>query len=436
MTDIRELALVLLDEYEASDKYINLSLSSHKLDRLTGEERASLTALLYTTVERKLTYDYYIGALSGRSPDSLDMHTRNILRLGIAQILEMRSIPDYAAVNETVKLGRNKGERSFVNGVLRAVCKQKDDMPQPPEEKNYKRYLSVKYSYPLWIVKLLDRAYGRVECERILAAMNSEKYTDLTVNTNKISLAELKTALAEQGIETLEKLDTGYTLRINSSVNPEKLRGFSDGHFFVQDAACLVSLLALDPKECDTVVDVCACPGGKSFAAAILTRDRAKIYSFDIHESKLSLITDSRDRLGVKSITAAVNDARAPRADLVGKADRVICDVPCSGLGVIAKKPDLRYRSLGAIPELSALSRSILEAAAAAVRPGGTLVFSTCTLTREENEEAVAAFLAGHPAFYAEDFAFPGVASEGGMLTLWPHKTGTDGFFMAKLRRT
>ena len=434
MTDIREIALTLLDEYEASDKYINLSLSSHRLDRLDGEGRAQLTALLYTTVERKLSYDYYIGAISGRAPDAIDMHTRNILRLGIAQILEMRSIPDFAAVNETVKLGRNKGERAFINGVLRAVCDKKGDMPLPPEAKNYKRYLSVKHSYPLWIVKLLDAAYGREECERILAAMNGSCYTDLTVNTARISADELVALFAASGVTAERKFDTGATLRINSSVNPERLPGFSDGLFFVQDAACLISALALDPADAELCVDVCACPGGKSFAASIL--GAREVYSFDIHESKLSLVTDSAARLGLDNITAAVNDARTPRPDLVGRADCVICDVPCSGLGVLGKKPDLRYKDEESAIALPALQLEILTASARYLKPGGRLVYSTCTLNPAENRAVVDAFLAAHPDFALTPFSVAGISAECGDLTLLPSVHATDGFYMAKITKT
>ena len=192
----------------------------------------------------------------------------------------------------------------------------------------------------------------------------------------------------------------------------------------------------LAPDEGDTVLDLCACPGGKSFGAAIAMNGTGRVIARDIHESKLSLIRSGALRLGLSSVSAEVRDATLADPDLVGRVDRVICDVPCSGLGVIAKKPDLRYRGLSSVAELSALSQKILEAAAPTLRKGGVMVFSTCTLTREENEEAVAAFLAAHPEFSAEDFTVGGLSSSGGMLTLWPHRHGTDGFFMAKLRRT
>ncbi len=431
--NIRKLALDLLNEYEAGDKYVNLSLSSHSADKLTAKERASLTALLYTAVERKISYDYYVSALSGRGIDSLDHYTRNILRLGLCQLLDMRSVPDFAAVNETVKLCRGPGERAFVNGVLRAAARTKDNLPIPDENKNYKRYLSVKYSFPLWIVKLLDKTYGREEAEQMLKLFNEAKYTDLTVNTLKTSSEALIKKLREQGCEAESVPSVPMSVRLPRSVNPENIDGFLSGEFFVQDRACVISALALDPREGDVVLDVCACPGGKSFAAAILMGDRGKIYSFDIHENKLSLITDGARRLGLCSVTAACRDAENPCEELFGCADRVICDVPCSGLGVLGKKPDLRYKSEESVLALPSLQLSILTASAKYLKSGGTLIYSTCTLNPVENGEVVNKFLSENPEFTLASFSVGDIHAEDGMLTLTPNRHGTDGFFMAKI---
>ena len=423
----------MLDEYELGGKYVNLSLSSHSADSLTVDERAALTALLYTSVERKITYDYYICALSGRGISDIDPHTLNILRLGMCQILDMKSIPDFAAVNETVKLARSKGESSFVNGVLRRAVREKGSLPMPDKNKNYKRYLSVKYSYPMWTVKLLDSTYGTENCERILEFFNTEKYTDITVNTLKISENDMKFKLTGCGMPC--ESNFAMSLRIGKSVNPERISGFDEGEFFVQDRACVISALALAPKQTDTVIDVCACPGGKSFAAAILMNDNGRIYSFDLHESKLSLITDGAERLGLKSITARALDATTPDESLFGLADKVICDVPCSGLGVLGKKPDLRYKSEESAAELPSLQYEILEESVKYLKVGGELLYSTCTLNPEENERVVERFLEAHDEYSVLDFESCGYKSEGGMLTLLPHIHSSDGFFMAKIRK-
>lgn len=431
--NIRQIALRILDEYEAGGKYVNLSLASHITDGLTREERAQLTVLLYTSVERKLTYDYYISALAGRSTDSLDQHTQNILRLGLCQIVDMTSVPDFAAVNESVKLARSKGEKSFVNGILRAAVRAKDSLPMPPEAKNYKRYLSVKHSFPLGIVKHFDSLYGRENTEKILEFYNTEKYTDITVNTTKISTEDYLTMLEKSGISALKSTDVPTSVRISASVSPERLPGFSDGLFFVQDRASAVSSRALSPIRDGVAVDVCSAPGGKSFASAILSADSGKIYSFDLHESKLSLIESGADRLGLASISVDERDALCPYESLLGRADRVICDVPCSGLGVLGKKPDLRYKDLSALTSLPPLQLDILTASARYLKPGGELLYSTCTLNPAENEQVVAKFLEANPDFVACDFTVGSLSSSDGMLYMLPHVHATDGFFMAKI---
>ena len=431
--NVRKAALNLLIEYEAAEKYINLSLASHTLDGLSRDERASLTALLYTAVEHKITYDYYISALAGRPSEAVDSYTRNILRLGLCQICDMSSVPDFAAVNETVKLARNPGERAFVNGILRTAVRQKDSLPLPSEEKNYRRYLSVKYSYPLWVVKLFDSRFGRAETERLLDYFNREKYTDLTVNTLKISRDAYLEKLRLAGLAA-EPIDPVLpSLRIGRSVNPELLPGFREGEVFVQDRACVIAAAALAPTSGERLVDVCAAPGGKSFTSALLMRDGGSIYSFDLHESKLSLISGGAERLGIKSITVEYRDALTPSEELLGRVDKVVCDVPCSGLGVLGKKPDLRYKSEESIKALPELQYSILEQSAGYLKSGGVLLYSTCTLNPAENEEVVKTFLENHGEYSLVSFEVGEHKAEGGMLTLLPHVHHTDGFFMAKL---
>ena len=432
--DIRQIALQILCEQESAGKYVNLALSSHKADRLSPEERASLTALLYTTVEKKLTYDYYISAISAREAGKIDPYTRNILRLGLCQLLDMKSIPDFAAVNETVRLSRSSGERSFVNGVLRNAARNKDSLPMPSEEKNYKRYLSVKYSFPLWIVKAFDSLFGREETERILEFYNTEKYTDITVNTTKISVSDYAERLKQRGLE-IELLDGAPSIRILRSVNPESLEGFSEGLFFVQDRASLISALALGARSGELIIDSCACPGGKSFATAILTGDGADIRSFDLHGTKLSLISSGAERLGLKSVKPACRDALTPDPELFGKADRVICDAPCSGLGVLGKKADLRYKDEAEIAKLPELQYSILEESAKYLKAGGAMTYSTCTVLPEENGEIIDKFISEHPDFALSDFEVSGLCSENGRLTLLPSKNRCDGFFVARLER-
>ena len=432
---VREIALELLCEIEAAGKYANLAISSHLTDSLEPSDKKILTALLYTAVEHRITYDYYIGYLAGRSLAEVTPRVKNILRLGLCQILDMTSVPDFAAVNETVKLARNKGERAFVNGVLRRAARERDSLPLPDRAKNAARYLSVRYSYPQPTVKRFIELIGEESTESLLAAFNSSSYTDLTVNTLKTSPEALAASICEQGYSAAVHHLSPITVRVEGSVDPRSLRGFAEGEFTVQDAASAIAVQALAPRLGERVIDVCACPGGKTVAAAILSQDAGEIYSFDLHESKLSLIESTVGRLGLSSVSIGAQDATAARAEYIGTADRVICDVPCSGLGVLGKKPDLRYKDLAVSGELAELGYKILCESARYLKAGGTLLFSTCTLEALENGGTVSRFLASHPDFSPLDFEVGGLSSTCGELTLYPHVHATDGFYIALLKK-
>lgn len=433
--NIRELALSLLLDFENSDTYVNLSLSSHRADSLTPEERGFLTHLLYTAVENKITYDYYISALAERSIDKIDLRTKCILRLGLCQIINTDSIPDFAAVNETVKLAKNKGERAFVNGVLRAALRKKDALPLPDRNRNFARYASVRYSLPIALVRHFLTFLSECECESLFDSFNRAPYTDLTVNTVKISVEDYADLLEKEGYKPTRVDFSPLTLRLYTSVNPKKLPGYDEGLFFIQDAASSLSAAVLGASSGERIIDVCSAPGGKSFALAILSGDKADVRSFDIHESKLSLISGGAERLSLSSVTPCVRDGLSPDVSLFGTADALLCDLPCSGLGVIAKKPDLRYRELSSLSELPDLQQRLLSASADYLKPGGRMVYSTCTLNKAENEEVVEKFLLSHPEFSVEDFSFGQLSSAEGRLTLYPHLHGTDGFFICKLRK-
>ncbi len=433
---VRELTLSLLCDYEINGKYVNLSLSSHLTDNLTADERRFLTVLLYTTVERKITYDYYISAISNRSTDKIDPTTLNILRMGMCQLVHIDSIPSHAAVNATVALGRNKGERSFINGVLRQAARLKDDnkLPLPSRDKKVARYLSVAHSFPMWLVKHFLSLYGEEGTERLLDRFNMARYTDLTVNLNKISKAELMEALTREGHEAISFVDSPISIRLPVSVNPKRLHGFDEGLFFIQDAACALSAEALGAEKGDRIIDVCACPGGKSFAASILAKE-CEILALDLHESKLPLVEDGAKRLGLSGIEVGECDATTPRCELFGSFDKVICDVPCSGLGVLGKKPDIRHRDNQSLQNLPELQYDILVKSSGYLKDSGVIIYSTCTLNPDENESVVERFIAEHSEYSMEDFTVGGIASVGGMITLTPHVHETDGFFIAKIRK-
>ncbi len=432
--DVRQIALKLLDEYRGGDTYINLSLSSHLTDGLSAENRSFLTSLLYTVIERKITLDHYIGYLTSRAPSEISNRALDVLRIGLCQILYFDRIPDFAAVNETVKLAGNDGERAFVNGVLRRAVREKETLPLPPREKNVKRYLSVRYSVPQKTVGLFCRVLGDEGAEELLKAFSTRPPLTLRVHTEKIGRDAYLSLLKENGIEAAPTAVSDVGVRVYASVPPRDLPGFSDGLFFVQDEAGQIEGRVLDPRPGQRVVDVCCAPGGKSFDAAIRMGE-GEVVSLDLHESKLSLVRDGAARLGLSSVLrVSAHDGEIAREDLVGTADRVICDVPCSGLGVLWKKPDLRYADFSRTEELPKLALSILTASAAYLKDGGVLVYSTCTLNPAENEDVKNAFLRSHPDFTAEPFDVGGKAADGDY-TFYPHIDGTDGFYIAKLRK-
>jgi len=433
--NLRRLALSFLEEYEAGGKYANLAMNSHKTESLTQTDKAFLTKLFYTSVERKITYDYYIGAVSGRGLDKISPRVKNILRLGICQLLDMDSVPAFAAVNETVKLAKHSGERSFINGVLRAVERQSDRLPLPDKDKKYSRYLSVKYSFPHATVKKFISVFGESETERLLSYFSQIPPTDLSVNTLKISREDFCKRLSDAGYKAEISPISPITVRVLGSVSPRLLPGYDEGLFFVEDAACAAAVALLSPKASETLFDVCAAPGGKSFAAAVMMGDAGKIQAYDIHESKLSLIESGAMRLGLSSVFASVRDATAPDESLFGTADAIICDVPCSGLGVLGKKPDIRHKDLDELKELPELQYSILSASARYLKPGGRMIYSTCTLLPEENREVVDRFLSENPGYHTADFEISGELSRDGSFTFLPHIHGTDGFFVTLIEK-
>ena len=432
---VYEIALALLNQYEVDRKYVNLSLQSHITDALNKEKRAQLTALFYTTVERKLTYDYYISYLAERGIGEIDLEIKNILRLGLCMLLDMDSIPDFAAVNEAVGLVKQKSSRGFVNGVLRRAGREKGNLPLPKPEKNFARYLSVRYSVALPLVKAYIETFGESETEKLICAMSSTDGLSLTVNTLKISVDKYIALLSERGINAEKSKLSEISVHLDKSYNPKNLPGYDEGYFFVQDEACAAAVQLAELALGQVAVDVCAAPGGKSFALAVLSGDKAKIHSFDISEAKLPLISEGAERLGLASIEPEAYDATENRAELVGRCNTVICDVPCSGLGVLAKKPDLRYKDLSGLSALTELQAKIIRSASNYLAPGGIMLYSTCTLNPEENTGIVSAFLREHADFEAVDFKILDETSVGGAFTFLPHKHGTDGFFVAKLRK-
>ena len=441
----RSLALDTILRAEKMGRYINLAAdSSIKGADMSDSDRALFTSLVYGVTERRITLDYIISAMASRGGSHIEPRVRVILRLGLYQLIYMDKIPAHAAVNETVALCKSKGERSFVNAILRSYQRDGESrVVYPSEQENRIAHLSVTYSFPEWICASLVRDYGYENAKGMLRAFSDEPPSaTLRVNTLKISPKEYKALLDECSVPYSDAPYADYALKLGAGAVISELPGYSEGYFFVQDEASQISTQILSAMPGELVIDTCSCPGSKSFGAAIEMKNEGRIYSFDLHENKLSLVRDSAKRLGITTIEAKKLDGRDPDQTLYGLADKVICDVPCSGLGVVAKKPDIRYKSEQDITALAPLGLDILSKSAQYLKVGGTLLYSTCTLRREENEATVEQFLLSHPDFELCPFSVrsssescPDIECEG-MLTLMPHVHNTDGFFIAKLKKS
>ncbi len=423
----RKLAFSLLQKAETNDQYLNIALD-HALEAsaLSPLDRALAATLVYGVTERRITLDYQIERLSSRPTGELDLAVRTALRLGLYQLAYLDRIPPHAAVDESVSLVPRRAS-GFVNAILRAFTRD-PQLRFPVREDDPVAYLSVAYSVGLPLVKKLLSSFGEETTESILEGFSHTPPTTVSVNTLKIS----RDALAEKlSAEPTRFSPKGLTVKGSLRA----LDGFSEGEFFVQDEASQLCVEALGAEEGELVIDVCSAPGSKSFGSAIRMKNKGKIRSFDLHEKKLSLIQKSAERLGITIIETEAHDGRNPIPELFENADRVLCDVPCSGFGVLAKKPELRYKDPAASVALPAIQRAILENACRYVKRGGVLVYSTCTIFPEENEENVRAFLDAHPEFSLTPFSVGEFHCPEGLVTLLPDVHATDGFFIARMVR-
>ena len=407
-------------------------------DGLSGPDAALCSRIVYGVMQNRMLLDFYIGAYCTQKPDHLQPPLLEILRIGAYQIIYLDKIPDSAAVNTSVELAKlaKRGQASgLVNAVLRKLSQNKKALPPVPERDDVQR-LSIQYSHPKWFVKRLVSLLGREEAERFLACDNQIAPITVQVNPLKTTLEALTEELQQAGISAQPHSWVPDCLELSGTGDLAALPSFREGKFLVQDpAARLVSLIAgIRPGQ--KVLDVCAAPGGKSLSAAFAMAGNGSIVACDLHENKLKRIQESADRLGVNIITAQAADGRVFRPEWEASFDTVLVDAPCSGLGIIRKKPDTRYKKADDLFTLPVVQAAILDNAARYVRPGGTLVYSTCTILPEENEQVTEAFLAEHADFGLEPFELPlPVGKSDGSLTLWPQRHDTDGFYICRMTR-
>lgn len=441
----REVAAEALTEILAEGAYSNVAL--RRLLRQNGamsrQERAFVTEAVNGTLRSLIYIDYLLDAFSTIPAGKMKPWLAAVMRMAVYQMLFMQ-VPDSAACNEAVKLAEARGYhalKGFVNGVLRRLAREWENVPLPgagtPER------LSVRYSHPLWLVRMWIAYYGFAETERLCATNNRPPDVAVRVNTLKTTAESLRKTLEEGGMEVMPGKVCSNALHLAKTADLAKLAAFREGLFHIQDESSQLAVRVLDPQKGESILDICAAPGGKSFSMAEEMEDKGRIVSRDIHAHKIGLMAESAARLGITCMECAQKDAAEPDSEN-GLFDKVLADVPCSGLGLVRKKPDIRLKKTGdEIDSLIGIQRKILENAGSLVRPGGVLVYCTCTLSRKENEKNVEWFLSGHPEFAAEDITpfLPedwGWAAEDakkGFVTLLPHKTETDGFFIARMTR-
>lgn len=433
----RETALNVLMACRKDGAWSNGILKEYtQRDGLDRRDAALCARLCYGVLQNRRRLDHYLSQLLTGKLKDLHPLVRDILHLGLYQILDLSKIPPSAAVNESVAMAkkycpRQKYAPGLVNGVLRSAIRQKDQL-LPPET------LEDKYSHPSDLIALLRAYVGEQRLEPMLKANNDIPPTVVQVNTLRTEEAQLIGLLEAEGVLAEKHPWLADCLVLGNTGSIEKLDAFRNGLFYVQDAAAKLSVLCAQlPKDGGNVLDCCAAPGGKSFAAAMAMGGKGSITSCDIHAHKIGLIRAGAQRLGFENISAQVQDAAQFCPEWEGKMDAVIADVPCSGYGIIRKKPDIREKSPDDMKQLPQLQLQILKNQARYVRPGGVLLYSTCTLVRRENEGVVEKFLAANPEFTIEPLPLPPVFPENtsGMLALVPGEYDTDGFFICRMRR-
>lgn len=432
----RQIAFEILLKIEKDKAYSNLAIDSAiKASGRDSTDCAFISRLVYGVTERKITLDYILSQYMTGSFRKTKAEVLTILRMGAYQLLFSDKIPDSAAVNESVKLTKDNKcgfASGLVNAVLRKVSTNGFSVSDGLDEDTR---ISVLYSAPVELVKFLSYHYGRDNAEDFLKSALEPKRIFVRVNNTRISSDDLKKTFKNEGVRVFDtNIENCLEISLNGAVY--ELESYKKGLFHVEDKSSQLCIKALAPFEGCTAIDICAAPGGKSFTIAEYMNNAGELYSCDIYESRTALIKEGADRLGLTCIKTAVNDATVLNKDFP-QADRVLCDVPCSGMGIIAKKPEIKYKKLDDIKELIPVQKTILETSSKYVKPGGRLVYSTCSVNPNENRKVCDAFLQAHPEFTSVKVLADEerTIDEGNYLTLMLHKNDCDGFFIAAFER-
>jgi 16S rRNA (cytosine967-C5)-methyltransferase len=412
--NIRAVVLDILTEIEKEGEFSHITINNAllKYQYLDRTQRAFINRLSLGTIECRIEMDYILNQYSKTPVNKMKPLIRRIMRMAVYQIIYMENVPDSAACNEAVKLAAKRGFtglKGFVNGVLRNISRNKDNITYPDKAKETKKYLSVKYSMPEWIIELWNTNMSYEEIEDILAGMKKDKKTYIRCNTLKGGTDYIKKILEEEGVTVTEVSGLSYAYEISGYDYLTALKSFNEGLYQIQDISSMMAGEYVKPSTDSLIVDVCAAPGGKSINAALKLAEAAydnkdipesgiskevlkgitgRVIARDVSDYKASLIDDNVARLGIPYIDVEVHNALEFDEELEGKADIVIADLPCSGLGIMGRKPDIRYNiTKEKIDDIISLQRDILKVVSRYVKTGGTLVYSTCTINRAENED-------------------------------------------------
>jgi 16S rRNA (cytosine967-C5)-methyltransferase len=439
----RELALQILYQVNEEGAYANLALDKalFPCTWLDPRDRGFITEIVYGSVKNRGKLDYVLNQFASTKVNKMDKWTRNLLRLSLYQILFLDKVPDSAAVNEAVKLAKHYGHvDKFVNAVLRNILRGMEGIQWPDKAKDPVQYLMVQYSFPQWMVERFIRQYGLEDAERLCDWYNQPAAMWIRTNTLKTTRAELKQILEKEGLTVSESRHTPEGLKIENAVNLHKLKSFQQGLFTVQDESSMLVALAAEPAPGQRVLDVCSAPGGKTTHMAQLMKNKGTIYACDIHKHRLDLIAENCKRLGISNVELVQQDGTKLTKRWQEPFDVVLCDVPCSGLGVLGRRADARWaKESEDIAGLCKIQKKILEEAAQLVVPGGTLIYSTCTIAPEENQEMVKAFISEHPEYELDetltDCWLDVDKEETGYVQFLPFIDDMDGFFIARMMR-
>lgn len=438
----RETALQIINEVEHQGAYANIALAKRLSGgKLTELDRRFVTELVYGTIKAKVTLDYFLQKFVSRPLKGVSPVILNILRLGVYQLVFLDKIPASAACNQSVELAKKYGHAGtvkFVNGVLRSITRQPEKLTYPDKEKQPEAYLSLAYFHPLWMMKRWLKRYGFAATEALCAANNEIPPLILRTNTLKITRDQLLAEVAATGAEAeaITIVPEGIVCRHHPAL--ATFSPLQNGLCQVQDISSMLVAHVLDPQPGERILDACGAPGGKTTHIAALMKNQGNILAVDLYEHKLAIVRENAKRLGITIIETLEMDAVKLSTRKLPPADRVLVDAPCSGLGVLRHKPDSRWRkSPKILAELPELQLDILQSAAGCVKPGGVVVYSTCTIEPEENEMVIEKFLSQNPEFSLDCAGsyLPQPTSEK-MIQFLPHRDGQDGFFIARLQRS